>query len=527
MRAPTRTAGPVAALVLVALLVAGPALLGGPRRSGGAAGRTLVIVTPHNEQIRYEFSLAFAEWHRARHGEPARIVWTVPGGTGDILRLLAAQYTAALESAHPVGGAADLVMGGGTWAHGELKRPIEATCDGRPVSTTISVPAGFDPAWLQEVYGPNDIAGVPLYDPEQHWLGLALSSFGLVYNLDCLADLGLAEPDSWDDLAHPALRRWVALADPTQSGSIAAVYETILRQRGWDEGWRILRRMAANARSFSGGAPRAPIDVSLGQAAAAICIDFFGRYQAGSVAPGGAAGATGRVRYVDPAGETLVDPDPISMLRGAPDPELARRFIEFCLSVEGQALWQFRPRRAEDGRAGPAAPGPRRYELRRLPVRRVMYREHMDRFVDREDPYATARPPRHTDPGYRELVGPLFSALAIDTHDDLRRAWDAIVTHPAYPGGGRLVAAGDVADPELRRMLADFDAMPAAPGPDGRELSLDDGRNVPAAAEALRRPDLWPPEAEPAGEARARFARFGADRYRRIADHAAAGGARP
>ena len=45
------------------------------------AERTLVIVTPHNEAIRFEFGQGFAKWHRQHYGRPAKVDWRTPGGT--------------------------------------------------------------------------------------------------------------------------------------------------------------------------------------------------------------------------------------------------------------------------------------------------------------------------------------------------------------------------------------------------------------------------------------------------------------
>lgn len=60
--------------------------------------QTLIIVTPHIEQIREEFGAAFATWN-AKHfpsEPPVYIDWRVPGGTTEILRLLQAVYQAQL-----------------------------------------------------------------------------------------------------------------------------------------------------------------------------------------------------------------------------------------------------------------------------------------------------------------------------------------------------------------------------------------------------------------------------------------------
>ncbi|MHC4710407.1 MAG: CinA family nicotinamide mononucleotide deamidase-related protein [Planctomycetota bacterium] len=355
--------GSAAILVVFVVLVALPLLLA-PRRAAPPDGARLIIITPHNEQIRYEFSRAFAAWHADRFGARVHVEWSVPGGTSEILRMLRSQYAAAADAGDPLGGRADLMWGGGSWVHEQLKRP----------AVPITAPIDFDDGWLESVYGDNRIGDARLYDPLKHWFGTALAAFGIVYNRDVLAELGVAEPRTWADLADPRLEGWVAMADPAHSGSITTLFETILRQRGWEEGWWILRRAGANARGFSASALKSPVDVSLGDAAAGLCIDFFGRYQAQAIK---SAGGRRRIGYIDPAGETSIDADPISMLGGAPRPDLARRFIEFCLSEPGQSLWQFpvgeATVRGDGHRQPPAAAGGledhQRHGRRRPPAR--------------------------------------------------------------------------------------------------------------------------------------------------------------
>ncbi len=492
------TLGPL--LVLVGL----PVLLGPGRAERPPDGtRRLTIITPHNELIRAEFKRAFEQWHRETYAEPVEVIWSVPGGTSVILRLLTSQFKAALIDGDPVGGQADMVFGGGTWVHGQLARPVSVTVDGEERSATISAPLSFDPAWLDQVYGENHIGNARLYDEQGHWFGLAMSGFGIVFNRDALEEINVAEPGSWADLTAAELDGWVAMADPTLSGSTATVFETVLQRRGWLDGWRILRRAGANARFFAGSSLKPPLEVSRGDAAMGMCIDFLGRSQAQFLA---VAGERGRVGYLDPPGETSIDPDPISMLRGAPEPELARRFVEFGLSDRGQALWQFRAGEA-DGM------GPQRYELRRLPVRRSMYERYLDRFIDQVDAYALVEAaPMH--PHFRRFVGVLFGAMCIDTHEELREAWQAIIQHPAYPRDySGIVTADTVDDPRLREMLQRFDAMPEAPGPDGTLWSVGEPDHLAAVAEGWSTPSLWPEDAEPRAVTRTRFAAFFREQY--------------
>lgn len=473
----------------------------------GAA--TVIVMTPHPEEIRIEFAQAFARWHRANFGEEAAVVWSNPGGAGDIRRLLEAGALAALRQGVPVGGSADVLFGGGSYEFEQLRRPLSVEVGGEARSATVLEPLALEPSLLEAVYGDATLAGRPLRDPDGYWFGCALSSFGLVFNRDCLLRAGVEEPTRWESLADPRLQGQVALANPAQSASAASAMDTVLQREGWERGWAILRRAAANARSVSASAPRGPIDVGQGDAALAMCIDFYGRAQQQSVADGG---APGRVGYVDPVGRTTVDPDPVALLRGAPNPVTARRFIEFTLSADGQRLWQFAP-----GTEG----GPRRFALRRLPVRRDLYLHESERFMDRVDPSALVPEGVTANGDFRAFVAPMFVAMALEQRALLREAWAAIVAHPEYPRDGRVLLASEARSPTLRAMLEAFDAPPRVPGPGGAALELRDAASLRAVRDGWLRGGwkaaaLWPALDAPADALRRELSRDAELRLREV-----------
>jgi hypothetical protein len=319
--------------------------------------------------------------------------------------------------------------------------------------------------FLDEVYGENIIGDVTLYDSDGHWFGLALSGFGIVYNNEVLSELDIGPPMGWEALCNPELFGRLALVNPAQSGSVTTAFEAILKHLGWKRGWQVLRRCAANARYFSASSLKPPADVSQGDAAMGVCIDFYGRYQSQAVRSGGGGE---RVGYIDPPSATMIDPDPISLLRGAPNETMALRFIEFCMTKEAQALWQFSVNdTSEDGL------GPDMWELRRMPVRRDMYSQYLDRMIDQVNPYETARPSPFPDRNMRAFIAPIFSAMAMDHHDELVSAWQAIIEHPAYPDTTAIVTAEDVDDPDLAAMLIAFDALPNFATASEGDLAMD------------------------------------------------------
>ena len=460
----------LAILLALAAIVGLPFLLKPKDSLLGPADDTLVVVSPHQEAIRYEFSRGFREWYRAHTGRSVRIDWRVPGGTSEIARYLASEYQSPFENLwrfkmklpwddevqrafddpkiHPgpdpgkdtlpqmarraflssqIGIGIDLFFGGGSFDF------AQQAAAGRLVDNGFIAahPDIFGPGPIQI---PQKLGGEPFWDQGGAWFGDVLSAFGICYNDDALARLGVTEPPhNWVDLARPVFFGEVALADPNMSGSVAKAFEMIVQQQiaqqrpqdvpaGWDQAMRLIQVMGANTRYFTDAAPKIPIDVAEGDAALGMAIDFYGRFQAESARDP----STGkeRMHYFNPPGGTSIGVDPIGMLRGAPHPELARAFMEYLMSVDGgQKLWDFRV-----GAPG----GPQKYALRRLPIRRELYAPEYQPFMADPGvyPYEEARGFSYHPEWTGALFGPLrliVRVMCIDSHEEARAAWAELI----------------------------------------------------------------------------------------------------
>lgn len=417
--------------------------LGRDKETAPANAERLIVVSPHVPQIRAEFGRAFSEWHLREHGTPAVVDFRTPGGTSEIRKQLDAMFSSAVknlvqrglldpnipdDAILPPGSVEyDIFFGGGSFDHGQTANPMSIavrTPDGQNAVVRIrqSAPAGFTQAELDALFGENSIGPQKLYDPDQRWIGTALSSFGIVFNREVLARLGLPEPAGFHSLTDPRLIGWVALADPRQSGSVTTTFDSILGNQGWEQGWRTLRGMCGTTRYFTNSSTKPPIDVSMGEAAAGLAIDFYGRGQAQIIAE---TGGGDRVGYTDPAGAVYVDADPVSLLNGAPNPELGKRFIRFCLTDEAQALWQFRAGDPTNPSGPSGQPmGPRDHELRRMPVRRAMFERYFEHFTDQVNPFEIVSDVQN--PGWRTGVQVMMGAFGVDLAEECRAAYTAL-----------------------------------------------------------------------------------------------------
>jgi len=191
------------------------------------------------------------------------------------------------------------------------------------------------------------------------------------------------------------------------------VYEIIAQAYGWEEGWANIVRMGANIRNFSRSASQTTKDCALGEVACAMAIDLYAWNQVVEVGPD-------RMEFILPEGATVVNPDGIAILKGAPHKELAEEFITFVLSEAGQKLWTLKV-----GAPG----GPRKFALYRMPM--------IPGFAARfGDDVAVAFDPFTWKGGFTydsqkgstrwTILNDLIGAYVIDAHDDLVAAWRTV-----------------------------------------------------------------------------------------------------
>ncbi len=185
---------------------------------------------------------------------------------------------------------------------------------------------------------PARLNGVPLRGQKNTWVAAALSGFGILFNKTIAGRDRLPIPGTWADLGKPALRDRVALADPRNSGTAHQTYEIILQTNGWQRGWQTLTALAGNARSFGKSSSKLLQDVTSGEAAMSPAIDF---YAATAIARAGEE----KLGYIEPQGQRVVTPDPIAVLRDAPNATLAQEFVAYVMSPAGQKLWMLKKAR--------------------------------------------------------------------------------------------------------------------------------------------------------------------------------------
>ncbi|MHA2313676.1 MAG: ABC transporter substrate-binding protein [Candidatus Hermodarchaeia archaeon] len=195
---------------------------------------------------------------------------------------------------------------------------------------------------MQMVNMMNDtIAGNPMkrFDDQGNvlWAAAAISSFGFTINEDFLNFYGLPVPNKWEDLANETYKAAVldqgvnsiSMGNAPGTTSNTRIYEIIIQAFGWNEGWRILTRMAGNAGIY-GGSVETQSAVEQGIVGVSMSIDFYG-YTSMYDFP--------NLRYILPEGQSIINGDPVALVATSKHKDAALDFIGWLLSAEVQSLW--------------------------------------------------------------------------------------------------------------------------------------------------------------------------------------------
>lgn len=213
----------------------------------------------------------------------------------------------------------------------------EQTAGSRPEVFWASAPDAFEvlasAKLLQKVDGgnpniPAKVGNYPINDPEGFYIGQALAGYGIMWNTRYTKANKLPDPKEWADLMAPVYFGHVATSSPSRSGTTHLTVETILQGEGWEKGWNQMLRIAGNCAAVTERSFGVPDGVSNGQFGVGLVIDFFGLAAKNSGFP---------VEFVYPSVTSIV-PANIALINGAKNAEAGKRFIQFTLSEEGQAL---------------------------------------------------------------------------------------------------------------------------------------------------------------------------------------------
>ncbi len=189
-------------------------------------------------------------------------------------------------------------------------------------------------------------------------VGIYAGALGYSYNATELNRRRIAAPRCWSDLTRPEFRGEVQVADPNTSGTAYTMLATLVQLMGEEPAFVYLRALHRNINQYtrSGAAPAR--SAATGESLVGITFLHDAVTQKVNGAP---------VEIVGPCEGTGYEIGSMSIIRGARNLDNARRFYDWALSVEAQAIGaEAKAYQLPSNRAAPIPPQAPRFENIRL-----------------------------------------------------------------------------------------------------------------------------------------------------------------
>ncbi len=211
-------------------------------------------------------------------------------------------------------------------------------------------------------------------DPEGRWHGFYLGLIGFASNPNVLGRRGAAPPTSWAALLDPKMKGEVTLAYAYTSGTAYTVIASLVQLFGEARALAYLRALDGQVHHYNRSGSACVTQVGLGEAG--TCVAFSHDVLSKGVKKGYP------VVLTFPSEGTGYEVGALALLRGGPQPEAARRFIDWALSARAQALlskWNRLPIRDD---VEVAAGIPKASDVKRIPFDPVRAAADRRRLVD-------------------------------------------------------------------------------------------------------------------------------------------------
>jgi iron(III) transport system substrate-binding protein len=156
--------------------------------------------------------------------------------------------------------------------------------------------------------------------------GIFSGPLNLVYNTKVLASASVAPPRCWADLLKPEYKNLIQVGYPT---GVYSVIATLVQLMGEDEAFAYLRKLHSNIKSYPRSGTDALVNVSKGEAG--IVVAFVYGINA-DIASGP------MVQMSTPCEGTGYEVGGMSIIKGGPNPNGAKRFFDWALTADAQKL---------------------------------------------------------------------------------------------------------------------------------------------------------------------------------------------
>ena len=179
-----------------------------------------------------------------------------------------------------------------------------------------------------ESYTPANLSMIPeneIWDKTRHIFPVDKGYILITYNETVISERGLPIPKTLDDLLNPDYKGLVFYQDPTSSGTGLSFLVWVLSEKGTEPGFAFLKQLEPNVKMHPSGWTTSIVALKAGEVAIGSMFNTDVEYV--------------EVPHLESAAlEGFVYREGIALVKGAKNTELAKKFIEFVLGIDGQNI---------------------------------------------------------------------------------------------------------------------------------------------------------------------------------------------
>jgi len=282
----------------------------------------LVILSPASESETVLIADKFADYYLAKTGRTVSVTYSVAGTSECVRRVIESKGSPKW----------DVLLTGGLEVYIELEGfgLLQSFCnpdDPDWVAINATVP--------DTLFGQFSAKDTTPENGMYNWWPTCMAGYGIIYNKEYFETHDIPIPKDWEDLTDPIYSGLITMSPPSRSGSNHAMMEIILHSYGWKVGWGIIKKIGANVAEFSLSSGGVVPFVEHGTYPISFVWDGYAVQLAMREAP---------VEFFYPPRDevekhTIMLPDCVAILAGAPHPDVAYYWMKFMVSDEGQKLW--------------------------------------------------------------------------------------------------------------------------------------------------------------------------------------------
>lgn len=174
-------------------------------------------------------------------------------------------------------------------------------------------------------YKSSELEGINsnFIDKDNMYTGTKIITTGIIYNTDLCKE----EVTSFKDLTNASLKDNTIIPSPLYSG--AAAYNVGVMSRNNSLTWDYFQNLKSNGIKVDKGNGAILKAVSSGQKAAGLIVDYMAIRAKNDGSP---------VKFVYPSEGSPAITEPIGIVKGSKNEDLAKAFVDYVLSTEGQTL---------------------------------------------------------------------------------------------------------------------------------------------------------------------------------------------